>query len=358
MEPLNQELPPQTPPTNKLAPMILAIVLSAVLSGSTVGLVVYYFVNSSNQVKTDAMLSQIEGMGKAYKSLQEELAAKQQPDQVVEEKTNSDVVISKGVLIARPNLKQTPPASNPGNLVQEYSIILLDPKTGKEKELGIIKNNFFVNSFGYYDDKVLYISPKGTIHSFDVKSSTDEELAIEGITPAEVIPDKIKFNMVSDFIISDSTIFYLKGICQEGDYCALGKFDLASKTNKVLYDNLHYKLPDKIYSVIRLRSYDKVSNKLQITDSWGDGGFANSEIYELNLGTKALVKIGGYRYESCAGEICPEAVEKENEQYSKNTMKPLVNCLDSTLKLTNNSVNISGLNKTLDSSYYIGCMSK
>jgi hypothetical protein len=271
---------------------------------------------------------------------------------------NQNDLKNGSILMAIKNEQQVPLPANPENLVNEYRVISFDPKSGEQKQIALIKNNFFVQPFGFQSDKIFFVNPSGELTSLDIKSSNQQVIKIAGIIPSD---DKyINDNSISDFIVSGSKIFYLKGICGEGLYCALGEYNTASTENRIIIDNLHKEVKLNFMTMIKLLEYDSKNNALVIIKSGGDAGIAEGSRYELNIATGKLtekISAGGRVYCGENGEYCTPQDKIEQEKLKKVSSKSKIYCNGINIESTYEQVITSGnFQKTFENSYYIGCL--
>jgi len=267
-------------------------------------------------------------------------------------------MISGTVLLAMKNKQQNSPPANPENLVNEYFVVSFNPKNGEQKQLTLIKNNFFTEPFGFSNDKIFFETPAGEVASLDIKSNKQDTIKISGIIPTN---QYLNENTLSDFLVSGNKIFYLKGDCSEGLYCALGMYDISTESNQIIIDNLHKQVKSTIFNVTHLVSYDSAKNILKIRDSGGDGGFGSGSLYEINLSTKALTKIDSASSEYCGENEtdCTSQQKAENEKFDRIFSKPQINCSGATITDSYNQVSVSGnTQKTFEDTHYIGCVTQ
>lgn len=343
MDQNNFQNPVAVPKNDKLLPILISILLTALV----VGFGVFYFVNQSSQSEIKSLQDQVD-----------ELRNKQTNTSSGETPQNQDVSSAGSpntgsILLAMKNKQQNPPPSNPGNLVNEYFVVAYDPKTGEQKQSAIIKNNFFTEPFGFSNNKIFFETPTGEVGSLDTKSLKQETIKISGIIPTNRYLNE---NTLSDFLVSGNKLFYLKGHCSEGLYCALGVYDISTGNNQIILDNLDKQVKSAIFDVTKLVSHDSAKNILRIRDSGGEAGFASGSLYELNLNTKVLTEIDSASSEYC-GESeadCTPQQKAENEKFDRIFSKPQINCNGAVIIDSYNKVSISG--KNFEDTLYIGCV--
>ena len=345
---MKQEIQSQATPKNDKR-LIFAVVISVLITAFIVGFGVYYFVNKSNNQDIKSLQEQIN-------NLKNTQANNTIPDIQQNQDTNTtNDLISGTVLLAMKNKRQNPPPANPENLVNEYFVVSFNPKNGEQKQLTLIKNNFFTDPFEFSNDKIFFETPAGEVASLDIKSNKQDTIKISGILPAN---QYLNENTLFDFLVFGNKIFYLKGYCSESLYCALGIYDTSTESNQIIIDNLHKQVKSKIFNSTMLVSYDSAKNILKFRDGGGDAGFASVSLYEINLSTKALTKIDSASSEYCGKNHtdCTPQQKAENEKFDR-IFKPQINCSGATITESYNQVSVSGnTQKIFEDTHYIGCI--
>jgi hypothetical protein len=252
------------------------------------------------------------------------------------------------------------PPTNLEKLTDEYFIISFNPDSGEQKDLALIKNNFFNKPFGFSENKIFFLTPAGEVGSLDIKSGKQSVVEISGIIP----DNKFNFNenTVFDFIVSDNKIFYLKGYCSEAKYCALGMYDISAASNQIIIDDLHKQVESTGLSRTGLISYDSEKNVLKILEIGGDTRAASASLHELDLETGALAEIDSANFVYCEEAECAPGQESENKKFNDKKIfgKPQMIC--NGVKIDDSSrgtVLVAGDSERIfNDAYFVGCVTQ
>lgn len=323
---------------------ILAILITALVVGGGT-----YVWQQSKSKSTQTRLEQ------QIASLQNQIS-KKNSEQKTQKNNDSQTKVTDAatILLASENKEQNPAPANDKNLMQEYNIFSLSTEDGTQKQIALIKNNFFVQPFGYSNNKIFFINPAGELASLDPASNKQETIKIDGIIPTEKYLNE---KTLDDFIISGNKVIYLKGMCGETGYCALGIYDMSTDKNQILIDNLHKKIDLKFYDVLQIKSYDAAKNTLRISKGGGDAGYGYSDLYDINLADGSMNLIAKSHYCGDKEEYCTDEWKADNAKYKDFFQSPQMACNGLTVKYSYNNVEISGkLQKSIPEHKYVGCM--
>lgn len=229
------------------------------------------------------------------------------------------------LLLAVADQDQSPAPSNPDNLRRDFRLIAYAPTDGSRTEIATLASNFFVSPFRFADDALYFISPSGELKTLDFASRKIKTIALEGILPTERYQTK---DTLSDILATPEAIYFLKGICGERGYCALGRLDLATGASAILLDNLQEKVDSGMFSIISFGRYDPSSRKLQLQVRDGDGGWASLDIYQFDPNSGTIAKTDSTSFAGFCGASdlvaeCDAAQKANNEKYLRLTAAPM-----------------------------------
>ncbi|MDD5071721.1 MAG: hypothetical protein PHQ42_03225 [Patescibacteria group bacterium] len=325
----------------------LLILISALVTAVVVGMGVFYFVNRSKLQEIKLLREKINNLESAQATI---LEANQNPNFNIMGNSDAGLVF----------LAVKAPPVNSEKLTDEYFIISFNPESGEQKDLALIKNNFFNKPFGFSENKIFFLTPAGEAGSLDTKSGKQSVVEISGIIPN----NKFNFNenTIFDFIVSDNKIFYLKGYCSEAKYCALGRYDISAGSNQIIVDDLHKQVEATGLSRTGLVAYDSGKNILKILEIGGGARAASASLYELDLETGALAKTDSANFAYCGEEGCAPEQESENEKFNDEKIfgKPQRVCngveIDDSFRGT---VSVAGDSERIfNDAYFVGCVTQ
>jgi len=299
-------------------------------------------------------------IGIEYKSVQQE-AFVPLLSNVSNNLNKKEIILNSGsILLAMPNTSQEP-YNYIGSPIAEYFIVSKDAQKGVEKQIALIKSNFAAKRFGFLKGIVYFINPGGELESLNIKSGNHSITKIPGIIPtAKYLND----NTLSDFLIVNDDIFYLKGECSSDiSSCVLGQYNLVSGSNKIVVEDLGKQTREGNFTGTSFIDFDSESNTLKIHAGSGDAGISSASLYSIDLTTSTLKKIGSAGSYSCdaldgTGAECSSSDRKsENENNMKFTNLSLpapIICNGTTISFTQDGIKIDG--KDYRGDYYVGCV--
>lgn len=269
--------------------------------------------------------------------------------------TTNSALDNGTILLAQVKDEEIFSPSDPANPMREYYIFSINPQDGAKDQVALLKNNFFTQSFGYSDGIVYFINPHGELALLDLNTSREKSVAIEGIMPTD---RALTDHTLNNFILFDKIIYYLRGICSEGNYCVLGIYDLATRKNLIAIDNLQPKVGPKNLGTLRLKNYDAGENILTFESSDEASGQIASSLYEINLDNNSIQKTASESFTFCNEDTgCTPEQLASNEAYQELSDKSRIACGETTIQYENNHIVAAGkLQKMFDDYEYVGCV--
>lgn len=169
-----------------------------------------------------------------------------------------------------------------------YGISVFYPDSGEERHITKINANMFAHAFAYQDDAIYFIDSDGELSMHNAETGLDTKLTLPDI---EAVYAYLGDHSLSDFVLSDDTIFYLQGTCQGTSPCHLRSYNFTTKTLSPIIDNLQTVLKLTKTESLRLQGYrpeDSIVNLIKVRNS---GGKIAHELIEASVATRRTTVI-------------------------------------------------------------------
>lgn len=169
-----------------------------------------------------------------------------------------------------------------------YRLTSVEPSILREENMGSIAANIFVSPFEVDGGLVYFVNPEGELTTYDLSTKKVSRVAVPGIEP---VFGYLGDRSMRDFMLFDTVLIYLRGVCQEGRSCDLLMYDFATRKNTLLISRVE-KLVSKEpwFTSLRLHGYTE-GRSVSIISSWGDGAATGSDIFEVTFKDKNVKKM-------------------------------------------------------------------
>jgi len=220
---------------------------------------------------------------------------------------------------------------NPRVRGQIFQIMGLNKNTGTlKKHFNVVGYEYYYKgNFQLYKNQVLFLNPERKIVSIDNKTGKKATINIPGF--------------VSQFLVSNNKIFYKKGYCAEGGRCDIGEYDLITKKDKIIINDVRKKTEIPPTFGVLINYHDQEENTLHLRTGYADGIGVSRTEHKIRLNNLEVIKGKEIFYSSiCSSlkELYPDCVDAKTLLEKNNDI-----C---------NGVNIAKYeSKNID---YIGCL--
>ena len=255
----------------------LTIILALLLTALIVGFLTYYFTqkhysNSSDQQQETKDESTQNG-DQSQNEEQDNSEEQSQNDEVSQ--ATADLFIAK--------LERTVGMNANPNSIQLH-ITSHNFPSGTEKEIANLTSNYL----GYDDifidgKKIYYLTFSLQPAVYDLDTGKSEIISIPGVDNSN--DGYARDYTLADFAFDQGKIVYMKGQCTEVLKCTVGVYDLATKKNQVIIEDIMKAIQPVLMDATRIEKFDADSGIIVITDNGGDAGVGQDKNLPLRQAT-------------------------------------------------------------------------
>lgn len=221
--------------------------------------------------------------------------------------------------------------ANPNSL--QLHIVSHQSPDGNEVELAnITAHNDSYNSIYSFGSKIYYITLSTQLGSYDLETGKTEIINIPGVDNSN--EGYMKSFSISDFAFDQGKFVYMKGECAEASKCTVGIYDLVSKQNTIVLEDLMVVISPVMMDVTKIESFNAKTGIAVITDNGGDAGWGMSVYYNLNVNTGEIEKTDTAELTACSDEPdsmigpCDPQQVASNKHYEELLAKKFTMCGD------------------------------
>lgn len=251
--------------------------------------------------------------------------------------------------------------ANPNSL--QLHIVTQKFPSGEGIELANITANYIGYKAIYADgDYIYYITLSTQLGRYNLSTGKNEIINIPGVD--NVNDGYAKSFSLTDFAFDNGKILYMKGECVEVAKCTVGLYDIATKKNTIVLEDIMKNIDPVFLNVTHIESFDASTGKAVITDSGGDAGYGTSVYYELDVNTGKITKTDTTEFFACGDDPemmmgpCGPEEEAANAHHNEVMAEQFTMCGDVKVKTDEYwVVTIEGGDETevIDDASFVSC---
>lgn len=224
--------------------------------------------------------------------------------------------------------------------INNQAVTFFDSATETAQE-SFFSSNIIDNGYVFYkkSDKSRYVVEitKGGREFYPIVTTEEQPIGVdnnrlytlgtEGWVNILLLPERTASKMqipdidaeafdkqISDIIVGDNAIYYLKGVCAERYGCELYKFDPQNGTNLLLFS---WK---ETCGVCEITIDDYRDGSVYIASGGGDAGLAAFSLFRFDEAAHDLVSVASYESRYCFDDTnldCNEEQREKNQDYER-----------------------------------------